>query len=235
MKTETIILGAVAVGGTVYLLAQSGALPGFELPPSLGGPANQIPGTSQLTPGQKAALDALRTTGAGNAPAVDAPSWIGTPSGVAAVDSAIVGGVGIAANAGLFGSAVVGGIATAGIGLAVAFFSYEWLKQRASMQTNDVRDAWQKQFIAISDALGIPKLTYASGPGGGGYSPGDDGQSNGNIEMSRVIFYFDHDATSRLWTAVTKTQNEAQFRAAAAAVDSFLASQGVPVHGVNVG
>lgn len=224
------LIAAVMLAGLAwYVLAKQSAFAALGLlgPDDLLG----MP-TDHLTPAQRAALNALPLTAAGNAPVVPAPSFFGSPAGIGALDASIATGVGALASAGVFGSAIVAGAATAGIGIAIAFLSYEFLKQRASMHTNDVRDAWQHQFIALSDALGIERPAFASGPGGGGYSPGDDGQSNGSVEMSRVIFYFDHDGSSRLWHAVTDTQNEQQFRVAAAAVDRFLASQGVPVKDV---
>jgi|SRR5882672_7045729 len=218
-------IGVVIVAGVLwYLATQSSVLESLGLPAPVG--------ADGLTPGQRVALAASHQLAPGSAPVVPAPGFFGTPQGIGAIDSAILGGVGLAASAGLLGGSVVAGAATLGIGFAVAFASYLYLKQRASMHVNDVRDAWQKQFIELHKALGIRPLPGPSGPGGGGYSTGDDGQSNGNVEMAEVIFYFDHDGSQRLWKAATNTQNEAQFRQAATAIDRFLMSQGVPVQDV---
>lgn len=233
MKTEeAIAFGVLGVGG-LYLLSRSGGLAGIaaDANAAVAAAVPGIPGlptNPNLTPGQQLALDTIATqeqAAPGNAPAVPGASFIGTPQGLAAVDTAVIGAAGLIDGA-IFTSAVVAGVATLGIGLVVAFFSYEYFAQQASIAANRWRDAWQKQFIALSDALGIPHITVGTGA-----SPGTDGTSNGNIEMSRVIFYFDHDSTGRLWTAVTKTQNLAAIQVAAKAIDTFLKGQGIPVQG----
>lgn len=228
--SRAFIVTLIVAGALWYTIAYTDVLAALGLPNPI---ADNQPGADGLTPAQRAQIAATHQLAPGSAPIVPAPSFFGTPSGIAAIDSAILGTVGVLASAGVLGGAVVAGAATLGIGFAVAFLSYEYLKQRASMRTNDVRDAWQKQFVALHDALGIRKLTVASGPGGGGYSPGDDGESNGSVEMAEVIFALDHDSSQRLWHAVTDTQNEAQFRQAANVIDRFLTSRGVPVQDVS--
>jgi hypothetical protein len=214
-----IAIGVFGVG-LWFVLAKQGALRAFGINPG-DDPFSAID-SGILTPAQRATLAATAQTLAGNAPVVPAPSFFGTPQGVSAIDGAAVTAAGGLAAAGVFGSAVVAGIATAGIGIAVAFFSYEWLKQKASMRTNDVRDAWESQFVALHTALGIRPLsfaqTFASAPG--------------TVEMGEVIYYFDHDDSQRLWHAAEGTQNESTFRIAAQAIDRFLTSQGVPVRDV---
>lgn len=214
----------IAIGifgaGLWYVLAKQGALRAFGILPS-GDPFNAID-SGILTPAQRVQLAAVDRTLAGNAPVVPAPSFFGTPQGVAAIDGAAIATAGGLASAGVFGGAIVAGAATAGIGIAVAFFSYEWLKQKASMRTNDVRDVWEQQFVLLHQALGIRPLSAQD----------TAGSAPGTVEMGEVIYYFDHDDTQRLWHAVEGTQNESQFRIAAQAVDRMLTSQGVPVRDV---
>lgn len=217
-----IPLAVIGVGGVFLLSRQNTAANAINDDGSITiDPVTGLPiSTNQLTPAQRAALAQYAgQAGPGNAPIAPAPGFFSGPAGIGAIDTGILGGVGIAASAGVFGGALATGAATLGIGFAVAFFSYEFLKQRASMHTNDVRDAWQRQFIDLHRALGIRDLTAEQVRGSG----------PGNIEMAEVIFYFDHDDQQRRWKAVTQTQNEQQFRAAARDVENFLRSQGVPV------
>jgi hypothetical protein len=226
MKTGSIVAGGIVVGGAFYLLARSGALAQLQTDLHLAPPIDPL--TGQPYPPTPTAAEqvralALRQPGAANTPiAGGAPSFIST-GGLGAI-------AGLAAAAlpllGVGGVAL--GISTAGIGLAVAFLSYELLRQRESIAVNRARDAWQHQFIDLSNALGIPPVTYASTAGGGGYSPGVGGGSNGSVEMSRVIFFFDHDPNNTLWKAAN-TQDMTKFRNAANAIDAFLRAQGVPV------
>lgn len=218
MKTGKLIAGAVLAGGAFYALAKSGTLTDLGIPADaagldlFGAPV----GPDRRTAAQRARDEALRATAPGNAPIVPSPGFFGSAAGVGAIDTAIVSAVGLLGAAGAFGGALATGAATLGIGFAVVFLSYEFLKQRASMHTNDVRDAWTQQFIALHEALMGP---FTPVPGNG---PGD-------LEMAEVIFYFDRDTSQRLWHAVQDTQDERQFRAAANAVDRFLTSRGVPV------
>lgn len=220
MKPATVIAVAVAGIGAVYL-ASHGAL--ASVLPSLDGlgldPSSALArNPAGLTPGQQASLAAIAKNAPGNAMVVPPPGAAVALAG--AIDSAAVAGAGVLLSLGLSGAAL--GAATAGVGLAVAFFTYEWLKQKQSMATNRARDAWTAQFIPLHAALQLTPLTAAQTKGSG---PGD-------LEMAEVIFFFDHDSGQRLWHAVQNTQNEAQFQVAARAVEVFLAGYGVPVTGI---
>jgi hypothetical protein len=213
MKAGNAIAAVVIVGGGWYLLSRGGVLAGT------GAAIDEVLGYDPFGPStatDAARAAALRQPAAGNAPVVQNASFVSS-GGLSVIGAGTAGLLPY-----ILGPGLMTGIATAGIGVAVAFLSYELMKQRASMHTNDVRDAWQRQFITIHDALGItplrPDQTAGSGPG--------------NIEMAEVIFYFDHDANNTLWKAVTKTQDERQFRYAAANVDRFLAAHGIPVQDV---
>lgn len=214
-KGTLLALGLLGIGG-YYLLTQTSAASALGLSDPDLGPNPYL--NPNLTPAQQAAIAAnARTAGPGNAPASPATPFIGSPGGLSGV------GAVVASTLPLLGlGATALAITTAGIGVAIAFLSYELLKQRASMHTNDVRDAWQRQFIALHSALGIRPLTIAQTQGSG----------PGSIEMAEVIFYFDHDNNQTLWKAVSHTQDERVFRAAAANVDRFLGAQGIPVQDV---
>lgn len=212
MKGGTLAAGAIFAGGAWYLLTRTGALEGSGLGLDDIGLVAHEP-----TPAERAQALALRQPGPGNAPIVSSPSFFGSGQGIGAL-----AGIGAAALPALGLSGLALGLTTAGIGLAVAFVTYELLKQRASMHTNDVRDQWQRQFIELHSALGLRPLTAAQTAGSG----------PGNIEMAEVIFSIDHDSDQRLWKAVTHTQKEAQFRAAAMNIDRFLTSAGIPVQDV---
>lgn len=207
MQTGSLVAGAVLIGGAVYLLNREGVIDVGDLAQTFGLGPGSI--TGPLTPAELAAIQA-RTPGAGNAPIVASPAFA-SPQNLAAI-----GGVGVAALP-LLGVTGVGlGLATAGIGLAVAFATYELLKQRASMHTNDVRDLWERQFVDLSRALGLPTHTETS-------------VAPGTLEMADVIFYFDHDTSQRLWHAVQGTQDETRYRLAARNVDLFLTARGISV------
>lgn len=214
MDRGTLIAGGILGFGALFLLSHSGE--GFSLFDSDLG-AN--PYLANLTPAQRAQLAAgqLGTAGPGNAPAVGA-----APSVSPAQIAGAIGGIGAAALPLLGVGGVALGIATAGIGLGVVLVSYALMKQRASMHTNDVRDLWQRQFIALHDALGLTPLTAAQTQGSG----------PGSIELAECIFAFDHDSTNSLWRAVAHTQDERVFRGAAANVDRFFAARGIPVEDV---
>lgn len=214
---QVLAFGVLAFGAWYLLTGGSSGQLGAALSSVLD-PDGDVPTRGPLTSQQYAALqNAERTTLAGNAPATASSSFMGSPAGISSLAA-----TGTAALPLLGVGGVALGITTAGIGIGVAFISYELLKQRASMHTNDVRDAWQRQFIAIHDALGIRPLTYAQTAGSG----------PGSIEMAEVIFYFDHDPNNTLWKSVTKTQDERVFRAAAVQVENFLRAQGIPVQDV---
>ena len=215
MDSKTLIAFGVLGAGGVYLLSRQGVLGDTSgWLPDLGlGPGAVATG---LTPAQLAQLSA-RTAGAGNAPVVSSTPFVSSAQGLGAI--AALG----ASTLPLFGvSGVALGVTTAGIGLAVTFLTYELLKQRASMHTNDVRDQWERQFVDLHRALGIWPLTAEQ----------TRGSAPGTVEMAEVIFNFDQDRSQRLWHAVQGTQDERAFRAAAANVDRFLTSVGVPVQDV---
>lgn len=213
--TSGRVIGVIIVaGGGWYLLTRTGALAGTGLALDELGLIRH-----EATPAETARALALRQPGPGNAPVVANPSFVGA-GGIGAI-----GALATAALPFLHLGAAAAGIATAGIALVVIFVAYKLLKQRASMHTNDVRDVWQKQFIGLHDALGIRKLTIAQTAGSG----------PGNIEMAEVIGYFDPSQVppnQPLWQAVTKTQDETKFHAAASAIDAFLTAHGVPVQDV---
>lgn len=210
MKGETILAGGIILGGGWYLLTRSGALAGS-------GVGLDELGILQPTPAERARAEALRVPAAGNTPVVSSHNFVTDPSGIVAI-----GGASAATIGAILGPGLATGIATAGIGLAVAFISYELLKQRASMHTNDVRDQWEKQFVGLHRALGLTPLRYDQ----------TIGSAPGTVEMAECIFFFDHDSQQRLWHAVQGTQDERQFRAAANDVDRFLTVNGVPVQDV---
>lgn len=216
METRSLVAFGILGAGGFYLLSRSGALGDLALPDfGLGPGAVDTPG-GPLSPAQLAQLQA-RTAGAGNTPIVASTPFVGSPQGIGAIATV---GASVLPLLGVGGVAL--GITTAGIGLAVAFVTYELLKQRASMHTNDVRDQWERQFVDLHRALGIRPLTADQ----------VRGSAPGTVEMAEVIFNFDHDRSQRLWHAVQGTQDERVFRAAAANVDRFLASVGVPVQDV---
>lgn len=213
MDKGRLVAAGVIVGGGWYFLTRSGALAGTGAGLDDLGLVPHEP-----TPAERARAEALRQPAPGNAPiaASSSPGFVGA-GGLAAIG----GGASVVLGA-VLGPGIALGIATAGIGIAVAFISYELLKQRASMHTNDVRDAWEKQFVALHTALGLQPLTYAQ----------TAGSAPGTLEMAEVIFLFDHDRNQLLWKAVQNTQDERQFRGAALNVDRFLTYQGVPVQDV---
>jgi hypothetical protein len=223
VKLDGFLAVLVAAGGGLYLFSRT--VTGAALAPSFASLGLPEPYTS-LTPAQQVALNTAQQQGSGpgNAPIVAGAPFNGNSAQVASVvDTTAIGVTGLLAHAGVFGVAggLTAGAVTLGIGLAVAFFTYEWLKQQQSIATNRTRDTWTAQFLALHTALGLTPLTAAQTKGSG---PGD-------LEMAEVIFYFDHDGTQRLWHAVQSTQNEAQFAVAARAVDIFLKARGVPVTG----
>lgn len=208
MTSGKAIAVIIVAGGGWFVLTRTGALAGTGLAlDELG----LIP--HEASPAERAQALAVRQPNPGNAPIVPSASFAGA-GGVGAI-------AGLATAAlpllGLTGAGLA--FATAGIGLVVVFVAYKLLKMRASMHTNDVRDQWQQQFVGLHRALGIRDLTVAQTAGSG----------PGNIEMAEVIFYFDHDTEQRLWKAVTKTQDETRFHAAATNIDAFLTAHGVPV------
>lgn len=207
MQTGTLITSAVLLGGAVYLLNREGVIDVGDWGQTFGLGPGSVSGP--LTPAELAAIQ-LRSPGAGNAPIVGSPPFV-NPSTIAGF-----GALGAATLPLFITSQVALGLATAGIGLAVAFVTYELLKQRASMHTNDVRDLWERQFVDLARALGMPPIT-------------DRNVAPGTLEMADVIFYFDHDASQRLWHAVQGTQDETRYRAAARNVDLFLTQHGIPV------
>ncbi len=225
MKPETVVaLGVLGAGAFLLWPTIAPELAAIVPLPTTAGaidPYTGQPIDPAITPAQQVALDQIRATEtlqAGNAPVVPPAPFFGTAQGVGVLDTALVSGAGLA-DAAIFGAAsVVGGIVTLGVAAAIAFFSYEYLQQRASIQTNRVRDAWEFQFVALHDALGIRPLPYVTGSGG-----------RGTQEMAEVIFMFDHDSSQRLWHAVQGTQNETQYKIAARAVEIFLGEHGVPV------
>lgn len=204
----------IVAGGGWFVLTRTGALAGTGLALDELGLIRH-----EASPAERTQALALRQPNPGNAPIVPSASFAGA-GGVGAI-----AGLGAAALPllGLTGAGLA--FATAGIGLAVVFISYKLLKMRASMHTNDVRDQWQKQFVGLYAALGLPPMraedTRGSGPG--------------NIEMASIIAHFDPSQVppnQPLWTAVTKTQDETRFHAAASNVDAFLHAHGVPVQDV---
>jgi len=211
MNHGRILAAAVVIGGAWYVLTRSGALAGTGAGLDDLGLVRH-----EATPAERLRAEALRQPGAGNAPIAPSASFV-TSGGLTAL-----AGVGAAALPLLGVGGVALGLSTAGIGLAVFFISYELLKQRASMHTNDVRDQWEAQFVALHDAIGLRRLTSAQ----------TQGSAPGTIEMAEVIYYFDHDDSQRLWHAVEGTQDERQFRYAAGQVDAFLMARGVPVQDV---
>jgi hypothetical protein len=209
------LAGVAALGaGGWYLLSRSGALQGSGLDLTELGLIGSD--GSFLSPAERAQALALRQPAPGNMPIVQSASFVSS-GGLAAI-----GGLGAAALPLLGLGGIALGLTTAGIGLAIFFVSYYLLKQRASMHTNDVRDQWQKQFIDLHHALGLRDLTYEQTKGSG----------PGNIEMAEVIFSIDHDSSQRLWKAVTQTQDERMFAAAARNIDQFLTANGIPVQDV---
>lgn len=212
-SSKTVALIIVAGGGW-FVLTRTGALAGTGLALDELGLVRH-----EASPAERAQALALRQPNPGNAPIVASASFAGM-GGVAAI-----GGLASAAIPLLHLSAAAAGFATAGIAIAVIFISYKLLKMRASMHTNDVRDQWQKQFVGLYAALGLPPMraedTRGSGPG--------------NIEMASIIAHFDPSQVppnQPLWQAVTKTQDETRFHAAASNIDAFLHAHGVPVQDI---
>lgn len=220
-STQSRVLVLVGIGGTWYFLSKAGVLTGTGLSfdEILASVAPGLSAQAQYVQGQ-----ALDQSGAGNSPKVPAVAYVGAAASIAGSIAGIFAGGGAAGGGA--GAALGISLATAGIiagVVIVVYLAYRFLKkQKASMHTNDVRDLWQRQFVALHAQMGLPPLpasvTKGTGPG--------------TLEMAEVIHYFDHDDSQRLWKAVQQTQDLKRMEAAANDIDRFLTSQGIPVQDI---
>lgn len=218
MKPFNRVLVLVGIGGTWYVLSKSGALAGTGLAlddvlASIGAPLGLSAQAQQVQ------ANALQQPGPGNSPISPAASILGLAGSAASIVAGLGGGGGAGAGIGI-------SLATAGIiagVVIVVFLTFRFLRrQRASMQTNDVRDLWQRQFVDLHRQMGFEPVPLEQQKGVG----------PGTLEMAEIIYYFDHDDSQQLWKAVQQTQDQNRMIAAANAIDNFLGTHGIPVQDV---